>query len=154
MTDRDDLLVEFAVEDTQKLLVPPWVSSVRRDGLWQATCFEMFLKCPDGRYFEFNFSPSTEWAIYAFQSYRGGMTPLAVDFGPHIEFTSSPTTFSLEADVDLGQIPPGPLALGLSAVIEETDGTKSFWALAHSPGRPDFHHADCFALTLPAVGDA
>ena len=40
--------------------------------------------------------------------------------------------------------------LAVSAVIEETDGTKSFWALRHPPGPPDFHHPDCFALTLPA----
>jgi hypothetical protein len=35
--------------------------------------------------------------------------------------------------------------LGLSAVLEEQDGTKSYWALAHPPGgKPDFHHPDCF----------
>ena len=42
--------------------------------------------------------------------------------------------------------------LGLSAVIEDTNGHKSYWALAHPPGKPDFHHADCFAYELsPAV---
>ena len=44
--------------------------------------------------------------------------------------------------------------LALSAVIEELDGTKSYWALAHPPGKPDFHHPDCFALTLEARGRA
>ena len=39
--------------------------------------------------------------------------------------------------------------LGLSAVLEERDGTKSYWALAHPPGdTPDFHHEDCFAAQL------
>jgi hypothetical protein len=42
-------------------------------------------------------------------------------------------------------------SLALSAVIEEKDGTKSYWALKHPPGKPDFHHRDCFALTLPAA---
>jgi len=46
----------------------------------------------------------------------------------------------------------GDFHIGLAAVIEELDGTKSYWALAHPPGAPDFHHADCFALTLPAIG--
>ena len=41
--------------------------------------------------------------------------------------------------------------LGLSAVIEETSGRKSYWALAHPPGKADFHHSDCFALELPAA---
>jgi hypothetical protein len=40
--------------------------------------------------------------------------------------------------------------LGISAVIETRDRQKSYWALAHPPGKPDFHHADCFAATLPA----
>jgi hypothetical protein len=44
-----------------------------------------------------------------------------------------------------------PWRLGLSAVIEETSGRKSYWALAHPPGKPDFHHADCFAYELPVV---
>ena len=41
---------------------------------------------------------------------------------------------------------------GLSAVIEEADGTKSYWALAHPPGKPDFHRAEGFALELPPAG--
>jgi hypothetical protein len=39
-----------------------------------------------------------------------------------------------------------PLHLGLSAVLEEANGRKSYWALAHPPGKADFHHADCFTL--------
>jgi hypothetical protein len=39
--------------------------------------------------------------------------------------------------------------LGLSAVLEEKDGTKSYWALAHpNPDKPDFHLADCFTAKL------
>ena len=39
--------------------------------------------------------------------------------------------------------------IGLSAVIEEIDGTKSYWALAHGNGPPDFHNPTCFAYHLP-----
>jgi hypothetical protein len=35
-------------------------------------------------------------------------------------------------------------------VIEAADGGKSYWALAHPPGRPDFHHAAGFAAHLPS----
>ena len=42
--------------------------------------------------------------------------------------------------------------LGLSAVIEGADGSLSYWALVHPPGKPDFHNADCFALELPPMG--
>ncbi len=150
MTDHNEVLIEFTVKGSKQLLLPPWASPMRRDELWRTTCFEMFLMCDDGRYFEFNISPSTEWAIYAFDSYRQGMKPLETDVFPQIELTATGGSFSLEADIDLGQIPPGRLRLALSAVIEETDGTKSYWALAHPSGQPDFHHPTCFAATLAA----
>jgi hypothetical protein len=44
-----------------------------------------------------------------------------------------------------------PWRLGLSAVIEEKGGSKSYWALAHPPGAPDFHHQEAFALELSAA---
>ena len=34
--------------------------------------------------------------------------------------------------------------INLTAVLEEQDGTKSYWALAHPPEKPDFHMPDCF----------
>jgi len=39
--------------------------------------------------------------------------------------------------------------LSLSVVLEETDGTKSYWALAHCSDKPDFHAPDCFVARLP-----
>jgi hypothetical protein len=46
-------------------------------------------------------------------------------------------------------LPSGARRLGLSAVIEATDGTISYWALAHPSDKPDFHHPDSFVLELP-----
>jgi hypothetical protein len=43
---------------------------------------------------------------------------------------------------------PSNFEVAISAVIEELDGTKSYWALAHPPGQPDFHHPACFAGQL------
>ena len=41
--------------------------------------------------------------------------------------------------------------MGLTAVIEEEGGVKSFWALAHGdPAKPDFHDPACFTAKLPA----
>lgn len=150
MTDANDVLIEFRVEGADALLLPPPASPERCDGLWQKTCFEMFLLADDGKYFEFNLSPTSQWAIYAFDGYRSGMEALAVDVSPMIEIKQSAEFFMLEADIDLGQIPHAAMKLGLSAVIVEADGTKSYWALAHPPGQPDFHHPACFAATLPA----
>jgi predicted GIY-YIG superfamily endonuclease len=127
---------------------------LRRDGLWQQTCFEAFVKTgDDAGYREFNLSPSTEWAAYRFISYREGMEPLPLA-PPQIRISREELALQLQAEVAL----PPELALvrlNLTAVIEEISGHKSYWALRHPPsGPPDFHHPDCFALTLPAPGGA
>jgi hypothetical protein len=36
-------------------------------------------------------------------------------------------------------------------VIETLDGSLSYWALRHPPGKPDFHHSESFALELEPV---
>ena len=57
--------------------------------------------------------------------------------------------YTLQASLELDRLSDLPRdaawRLGLAAVIEETSGRKSYWALAHPPGKPDFHHPDCFA---------
>ncbi len=103
-------------------------------------------------YHEFNFSPSGEWAAYAFRGYRNG-GPIEDDkLDPEITVRSAANSFELEALVRLDCLqavtPQMPLRLGLSAVIEENDETISYWALKHLQGKPDFHHADSFALEL------
>jgi hypothetical protein len=58
----------------------------------------------------------------------------------------------LAATIRLAQfllVQPGMLLrLGLSAVVEASDGTLSYWALNHPVAKPDFHHPDSFALEL------
>ncbi len=151
MTDAEDVLLTFYVTPAHALAVSEPMMAGRADELWRQTCFELFLKPErEAAYFEFNLSPSGKWAAYAFDDYRAGMRDLALPVDPHIELERQGEAFVLEADVDLSAIPCGKLLAGISAVIEEVDGTKSYWALRHPAGAPDFHHADCFALELPA----
>lgn len=150
-SDDDDLLLGYSVRGSEHLLLPEWKSSVRKDGLWHTTCFELFLR-PEGQdgYYEFNFSPSTQWAAYSFTGYREGMREWVCAVDPLVERVGDRGGVIVEADIDLGGMADGPLRLGLCAVIEEKDGARSYWALAHPPGRPDFHHPACFAFELPA----
>ena len=137
--------------------LPPVAASAPTDGLWQHTCFEAFVRASSGpSYYEFNFAPSTEWAAYRFDGYRSGMRVAAEIGAPAIEVRSNVDSYTLQASVDLSRLPDLPpeasWRLGLSAVIEDQSGDMSYWALAHPPGKPDFHHADCFALEFsPAV---
>ena len=144
-----EVWLEYSVSPTGRLVLPAEKAPVRTDGLWNSTCFELFVQ-PVGSdlYFEFNFSPSFQWAAYQFSSYRSGMTELP-SHDPDIWITLAGEHFFLAVEAMPG-LPPTALKIGLSAVIEETDGTKSYWALNHPPGAPDFHHPDCFVLELPA----
>lgn len=128
--------------------VPPLATPARRDELWRHTCFELFASGPGTGYQEFNFAPSREWAAYTFTDYRDGMTSLPIE-SPRIDISATADQLSLTARL---RIAPSIARIGLSAVIEEQDGRVSYWALAHPPGAPDFHHPDCFALQLPPAG--
>jgi hypothetical protein len=133
----------------ERLRFPEQTPPMRADDLWKHACFEAFVRGADSEaYYEFNFAPSTQWAAYRFDRYREGMSVADEVPPPTPEILSRPTVFELSVSVQLRQI-PGPWRLALSAVVEETSGVKSYWALAHPPGKPDFHHPDGFVLELP-----
>lgn len=132
-----------------RLRVPQPCVSRRADALWRHTCCELFIAATDATaYSEFNFSPSSEWAAYEFDSYRQGMRPLSLPHPPRITVTSSESQWSMNASVECDVVPAGAM-LAFCVVTEEADGRLSYWALAHPPGKPDFHHADGFAFRLP-----
>ena len=133
----------------EHLAIPAAAAPQRVEGLWRHTCFEVFIMGDDApAYREFNFSPSGAWQTYAFQAYRQG-GPLAPARAPHIVRDAEAAALRLDVLLPAAQLPPGThLRLGLSAVIESSEGGLSYWALRHPPGRPDFHHSNCFALEL------
>jgi hypothetical protein len=149
--DASRIVVGYAVTGRiADLHLPPVTSPTRAEELWQHTCFEVFAGCA-GResYYEFNFAPSTQWAAYQFDGYRRGMRAASAISAPVIEVQASPERFILQGSLELDQLSSLPRdtrwRLGLSALIEEGNGRVSYWALAHPPGKPDFHHPDCFA---------
>lgn len=134
------------------VLVPsPAAAPARRDGLWQHTCFEAFVaRRESAEYTEINLSPSGDWACYRFERYRAGQANATLPQAPCITGTQpSADTFTLDAQVDLPAFSaPVGLDVGLSAVIERRDGSKTYWALAHPGDKPDFHLRDGFTLRM------
>lgn len=129
-----------------RFLIPNAAEPARANELWMTTCFEAFLR-EEGQeaYREWNFAPSGNWAAYDFTGYRLGMVEADVT-EPYIRMEDNFTWLALGATI---AVPADRIwQLGLSAVIEEQDGTKSYWALAHPSEKPDFHHPDCFAAQL------
>lgn len=131
--------------------LPGFAAPRRADELWQHTCFEAFIRKPgEGSYLELNFAPSGEWAAYRFARYRGGRTdaePAPIRFETRLDEGS----YELRAAYLLDLPAQTPWELNLTTIIEEASGRKSYWALAHPPGKADFHHDDGFVLHLPAI---
>lgn len=140
-----------AYGDIAALRLPSATEPQRLDDLWKHTCFEAFVR-PQAQsgYREINIAPSGDWASYGFSDYRAGMVKAGVD-PPKVSVTQSAEMLELKITITL-DLPPTPAwHVGLSAVIEEANGNKSYWALRHAPGKADFHLDDGFALLLPGL---
>jgi hypothetical protein len=143
----------FVDGDAARIAIPPPAPSRPTEGLWRHTCFEAFIAGESSTaYCEFNFSPSTEWAVYGFTSYREGMAQLEHALAPRVATSITDDRIALEAVVPRETLLALPgeatLRLGLAAVIERVDGGHSYWALTHPGDRPDFHDPAGFVLRI------
>lgn len=147
------LHLNFILEgELPKLSLPPPSPPEWCFGLWEHSCFEVFIRPMNGEtYWEFNFSPSGAWAAFSFRSYRDGEA-FSEGPPPTVETRRTEAQFELNAVLDPKLLPHAseetPLCLGCCAVIEDAEGTLSYWALRHPAEAPDFHHPDGFALKL------
>lgn len=152
------LFISFYVTGTMEEIAWPGRSAsggktwTRADELWRHSCFEVFgAVAGEPGYFEVNLATSGRWAAYGFLGYRDGMGA-AENIGMiKGNWRIRPHKAELHAVIETPRDYEGAdWLLGPSAVIEAGDQTISYWALAHPPGPPDFHHPDCFALELPS----
>lgn len=137
--------------EVARLAVPERAAPRRAERLWERTCFEAFVAPVDGdRYCELNFSPSTEWAAYAFDGYRQGMRPLRLGAPPSIGVEQTADELHVTADVELGALAGAgwPWRIGLTAVVEDRTGGRAYFALRHPRATPDFHDAAGFVFLL------
>lgn len=125
---------------------------VRRDRLWETTCFEFFLN-PAGTaaYWEFNFAPSGDWAAYRFEDYRAGMrAEERVEPISRVKPGSVPDDWTFA--IDLSRVTELNSAegfhCGLTAVVEAKSGEKTHWAVSHAKNEPDFHARAGFVTPL------
>lgn len=146
------LVARFRVtgETSGILLAAPEPKPMRQNGLWEKTCFEVFLKPTNGAaYWEFNFSPARNWAAYHFTSYRTGRTDEVRVSDVVIRALDASRDFAQwDVTADLSQVTElksqKNLSVGLTSVIQTQDGQKTYWALSHSGEKPDFHREEGF----------
>jgi hypothetical protein len=155
------LALTYTIEgDINHIWIPPSRLPRRANHLWQHTCFEAFLSAPaKPEYWEFNLSPSGEWAVYGFSGYRERVPREDAEFVQEITACRIDGVLELHATICLSRLPLmqcAHLRLGLAAVIEDENGALSYWALKHAPGQADFHHASSFVMEIawPETGMA
>src|SRR5438034_673280 len=112
------------------------------DDLWKHTCFEAFVQPTGSRgYYEFNFSPTKQWAVYRFDSYRNGMTPMNMANPPDISIRKTHDCLELKATFPLpfsaGIDAAQPPKLALTAVVQEDSGRLCYWCARHPQGTTD-----------------
>jgi hypothetical protein len=148
-----DLSIEYQLfGDLNALsIAPPASSPSRQFHLWEATCFEFFIGIPgDANYWEFNLSPSGDWAVLVLDDYRQGLRdelafsslPFKVDRYPNY------ITLSLEFDLSELILAEQDLEMSVTTVIKSSQDDLSYWAISHSGKEADFHLRDSFAIKL------
>lgn len=149
--ERDRIALAYRIHgDLDAIRWPAPAASAFAHELWMHTCFEAFVAGEGDFYRELNLSPSTRYAIYDFNGYRGMMRD-ATERDLSIAFDRATATLTAEvampalADVDVWRV-------GLTTVIEDISGAKSFFALAHPRDEPDFHNEAGFVARLAAPG--
>lgn len=140
------------------LRIPTSHQPAPADALWQTSCCELFLAPISARgqtsYREFNFSPSGQSACYAFADTRQSVPHTTPVPPPQIECQRSEALIEVTASLPPAALPPGgdTMRIAVSVILEAEGGHHGYWALAHPPGSPDFHHHAGFLLTLGPAG--
>ena len=149
--DGNQLNLDYLLQgDLSTVIIPsPAKIPTRKHELWQTTCFEFFIGIEHSpKYWEFNLSPTGDWNIYRFSNYRQEMEE-------ETAFTSLPfkviqqlnsLNINLEINLDLIIEQNTALEIGISTVIESSEGTISYWALTHPEKIADFHNRNSFII--------
>ena len=150
--DANELLLEYILRGPIENIRFPKVSlqEARRDELWKQTCFEAFLSESletSSPYREINCSPNGDWNAYSFSSYRQDMsrtndTQVVL---VHREISDNEALFRVQVQ---SEFLLSAKYLGITAVIEFSDGSKSYFALKHTGSQADFHRQDSFVISL------
>jgi len=137
------------------LIIPPLSDEpARMERLWEETCFEFFLKEKDSDiYWEFNLSPSGDWNIYRFKTYRQGMHEEQAFNSLAFSVQTYSDILRLELEFDLEKIIPQDQAINVAVcvVTKAVNSAMGYWALVHTGLKPDFHRQDSFTIEVSNV---
>lgn len=144
--------------DLSKIILPTFThQSKRQDELWKSTCFEAFVAISQNNYIEFNFSPTGNWNCYRFSGYRENMRQFSeielLDFTILSNNSENQGNYHCRMSVKLAN--PLPISkMGMTAVIQTTNGNINYWALKHGGEKADFHREQDWLFSFDATSDS
>jgi len=153
-----DLQIELSLKGPMGELIWPAVNPNPKftDGLWESTCLEVFLaEREKPAYFEWNFSPSGDFAFYSFSDYRKPNRLNSSAIIPKLQWNSSNLDLRFgERELSLLGIDLSKVEANITAVLRhQKSGEKSYWALSHGglgqtgneeKVQPNFHSRENF----------
>lgn len=151
LQDKQFVAVYDVAGPLQHLTIPmPTEAPKRVEGLWESTCFEVFLKNENQlSYEEFNFSPTGNWHHMNFSSYRNMTSEASEVVTPKIELSKSENEIRLEVKFTPQNIEIENICCNLTVILETKDLQKHYYALKHpKESEPDFHHKDGFIYRI------
>lgn len=143
--DNARLKLRYTMEP-EPIVWPAFNLLTRQTGLWESTCFELFLgRTDDPGYLEVNLSPCGAWNCFSFSDSRCDMKESAALTPGEITTHAYSLTASLDCDPPLAQT---TYTLGLAAVVKKPTGELSYFAHSHGD-KPDFHDRSRHVLVKP-----
>lgn len=144
--------IVFELLDPKELVQIPTEQNehLRKLGLWNETCFEIFLQFENGHYIEGNFNLAFNWNMFYFKTYREN--PL-VEWQDIEKNPIKDILLSREKSILIVEFPENIkkifsdkkiTALSLTAVIKLKNGLTHYYAIKHADSKPNFHHPDSF----------
>lgn len=148
-----------------EIILPEANHGERVIGLWESTCFEVFiqpvadsqpqfvqnLKEPV-RYYETNFSTTKSWNVFGFTDYRTPASPTELAEARILSYDVQKSQMKIVLQVagaDWRKV-----RISLCAVIATRSYGKSYWSFKHADDKANFHHFDSFIIerSLAAEG--
>ncbi len=151
--NQDRLTIVYLLSGAlRSLSIPkPSTQPQRKTRLWEETCFELFMAPVGlGSYWEYNLSPAGHWNVYHFDAYRSRMREEAAwqSLPFTVEMQESGLSLSVELDLSRIGVQGQRFDVGVSAVVCQSTGLPSYWALCHRGSVADFHRRDGFIVSL------
>jgi len=135
------------IGNTKQLYLPHKQRPRRVIGLWESTCFEFFIKHPNGEdYVEFNFSPEGFWNCFYFPHKKAPLKAFEAYSTPDMKLINRNDGLSFYVTLTLEQL---PIHLEQTAQIStpcvlDNRGKLSYWAFSHLDPFANFHNFESF----------